>query len=211
MTFSINRLKHIWRYRDWTIGRYLDEAAQVCRHSQLTMPVLIGPETKVKRSALGRYTYVARGTRIVNAEVGAYGSIGPECLIGGLGRHPTDQVSTSPITYSARHPLGDVLGRTGEDIAFTEEAPVTIGADVWIGARAMVLDGVTVGHGAIIGANTVVTKDVPPYAIVYGSPPRVQRYRFEPEVIARLLASQWWQQPVETLDMPALKRLLGEK
>jgi hypothetical protein len=70
---------------------------------------------------------------------------------------------------------------------------VVIGSDVWIGTDAMVLSGVSIGHGAIVAARAVVTRDVPPYAIVAGVPAKVVRWRFEPAVIERLLKVAWWE------------------
>ncbi|WP_140538245.1 DapH/DapD/GlmU-related protein [Mesorhizobium sp. B1-1-8] len=70
---------------------------------------------------------------------------------------------------------------------------VTVGNDVWIGHGAIMLPGVAIGDGAVVGAGAVVTKDVPPYAIVVGSPAKVIRYRFSEDVVAKLLAIQWWQ------------------
>ena len=70
--------------------------------------------------------------------------------------------------------------------------PIKIENDVWIGIQSLILDGVTIGDGAVIGARTVVTKDVPPYAIVVGSPARIIKYRFNEEVIQRLLEIKWW-------------------
>ena len=70
--------------------------------------------------------------------------------------------------------------------------PIKIGNDVWIGVEAMILDGVTIGDGAVIGARTVVTKDIPPYAIAVGVPAKIVKYRFEQEVINRLLEIKWW-------------------
>jgi tetrahydrodipicolinate N-succinyltransferase len=72
------------------------------------------------------------------------------------------------------------------------DEPISIGSDVWIGAGAMILDGVNIGHGAVVGARSVVTKNVPPYAIVAGVPARIIRYRFTDEIIARLLEIAWW-------------------
>lgn len=72
------------------------------------------------------------------------------------------------------------------------KGPVRIGHDVWIGAGAQVLSGVSVGDGAIIAAGAIVTRDVAPYAIVGGNPARLIRYRFTPDRIAHLLALQWW-------------------
>lgn len=74
-----------------------------------------------------------------------------------------------------------------------------VGNDVWIGDGAVIMPGVRIGHGAVVAAYSVVTKDVPPYAIVGGNPARVIRFRFEETLIARFLASSWWQ-----FDLPGL-------
>jgi hypothetical protein len=63
---------------------------------------------------------------------------------------------------------------------------------VWIGHGAIVLPGVSIGHGAVIAAGAVVTKDVAPYAIVAGVPARFLRWRFLPEISARIIALAWW-------------------
>lgn len=74
-----------------------------------------------------------------------------------------------------------------------------IGNDVWIGSGATLLYGVRIGDGAVIGAGAVVTRDVPPYAVVAGVPARVIKMRFEPEIIAGLRACRWWELPIEGL------------
>ncbi|MEW5726856.1 MAG: DapH/DapD/GlmU-related protein, partial [Pseudomonadota bacterium] len=73
--------------------------------------------------------------------------------------------------------------------------PVRIGNDVWIGAAAMILDGVTIGDGAVVAAGAVVTREVPPYAIVGGNPAKVIRYRFPPEIVEELQRIAWWDWP----------------
>ena len=83
--------------------------------------------------------------------------------------------------------------------AWEEKSKTTIGNDVWIGNGAIVINGVKVGDGAIIGAGAVVTKDVPPYCIVVGSPARVIKKRFDDAVIERLLKVQWWNWPLEKI------------
>ena len=72
-----------------------------------------------------------------------------------------------------------------------------VGNDVWLGYRALVLPGVTIGHGAVVAAASVVASDVPPYAIVGGNPARVIRPRYETDDVERLLRAAWWDWPVE--------------
>ncbi|WP_370976719.1 CatB-related O-acetyltransferase [Enterobacter roggenkampii] len=77
--------------------------------------------------------------------------------------------------------------------------PVIIGNDVWIGDGAFIKNGVTIGDGAIIGAKAVVTKNIPPYAIVAGIPAEVIGYRFDEKTICSLLESKWWNLPDDTI------------
>ena len=74
---------------------------------------------------------------------------------------------------------------------------IIVGNDVWIGYEALVLSGVKIGDGAVIGARTVVAKDVPPYSIVVGNPAKIIKYRFSPDVIEQLLRLKWWDKPEE--------------
>lgn len=73
-----------------------------------------------------------------------------------------------------------------------DKGPIEIGSDCWVGTEAMIFGGTTIGHGSIVGARAVVTKDVPPFAVVAGNPARVIRYRFERDVIDRLMEIRWW-------------------
>lgn len=80
------------------------------------------------------------------------------------------------------------------------KGPISISHDVWIGANSIIVSGVSIGTGAVVAAGAVVTKDVPPYAIVAGNPAQVIRYRFEsPALIDELLASEWWTWPLEDI------------
>lgn len=83
--------------------------------------------------------------------------------------------------------------------AWDHKGDIVIGNDVWIGYEAVILAGVTIGDGAIIGTRAVVTKDVPPYAIVGGVPAKPIRKRFPDDTIAALLALRWWDWPEERI------------
>ncbi len=113
------------------------------------------------------------------------------------------------ITSSANHPMGGfstypfAVFNPDTMTAYTDEIAAhgntIIGHDVWVGYRAIILPGVTIGHGAIIGAGAVVSGDVPPYAIVGGNPAKLIRMRFDAETIAALLAIAWWDWDIERI------------
>jgi len=150
---------------------------------------------RVINASIGLFTYIANA-RVVNCNVGRYCSIGPDALIGGLGRHPTRRLSTHPVFYSQAKQAGETFSKGDY---FDEKRSVSIGNDVWIGARAIVLDGVTVGDGVIIAAGAVVTQDVEPYTVVCGIPAKATRRRYSNEIISRLLEMRWWDWPIEAL------------
>lgn len=98
------------------------------------------------------------------------------------------------------YPFGNVWGYSREDTikrSLANRQQLIIGHDVWIGGNATIIKGVKIGNGAIIGTNAVVTKDVPPYAIVGGNPAKIIRYRFSPEIIDALDKIKWWYWPLE--------------
>ena len=156
----------------------------------------IYPEVRLNNVVLGDFTYVSEKSRLMNTDIGKFSSIGPEVL-SGLGKHPSrDFISTHPIFFST---LKQAQISFVAESYFHEFAPIKIGNDVWIGARAIILDGVTIGDGAIIGAGAIVTKDVPPYAIVGGVPGKVLHYRFDKLKIEYLLEFKWWDKDVNWL------------
>lgn len=156
----------------------------------------IGPRTSISESTLGRFTYVSGGARIVRAQIGAFCSIGPDVLVGGLASHPTHLFSTHPAFYSSKRQANYAFVDGNH---WLEQDSVILGNDVWIGARAMILDGCKVGDGAIIAAGAVVTKDVHPYAIVGGIPARVLKMRLSEEVATKVQNTRWWDLSIDEL------------
>jgi acetyltransferase-like isoleucine patch superfamily enzyme len=145
-------------------------------------------------STMGRYSFCGYDCEISSADIGDFCSIANFVAIGG-GQHPINWVGTSPVFYQGRDSV------TKKFASFPRPAPkrVIIGSDVWIGYRAVVMQGVKIGHGAVVGAGAVVTRDVEPYSIVAGLPARHLRYRFDGELRAAMLASKWWERDEVTL------------
>lgn len=144
---------------------------------------------------VGAYTYGRPKVRFAvsgsNLSIGRYGSIadGVEIMLGG--NHRTEWVTTYPFPALPRL-WPESVGLDGSHVS---RGDTVIGHDVWLGSQSLILSGVTIGHGAVVAARAVVTKDVPPYAIVAGNPARVVRYRMSEEHIAALLRSEWWLLP----------------
>ena len=134
---------------------------------------------------------MAGHSSLVYASVGKFCSIGPNSIIG-LGHHTLNNLSTSPIFTERINGTGYCW--TDKQNVYPYKK-VVVGNDVWIGARVMVVGGVTIGNGAVIAAGAVVTKDVPPYAMVGGVPAKIIKYRFTDDIIRYLEKIQWWNLP----------------
>lgn len=144
---------------------------------------------------LDDYSYIARNCNATNVKIGRFCSIGPNFCCG-LGLHPTNGISTAPMFYSKAKQNGVSLVK---DVVYEEQKQTTIGNDVFIGANVTIIDGVKIGDGAVIGAGAVVVKDIPPYAVAGGVPAKVIKYRFDNDIIDKLLKLQWWEWPDEEL------------
>jgi acetyltransferase-like isoleucine patch superfamily enzyme len=158
-------------------------------------------------SRLGYGSYVAENGFLSATCVGRFSSIGP-WVSTVLGAHPVGTfVSTHPAFFSTRRQAGlsfvdrDRFEEFGTR-RFQGRYLVEIGSDVWIGHSALIMQGVSIGDGAIVAAGSVVTRDVPPYAVVGGVPARILKYRFDDETIQRLRQTAWW-----NLDLAEIRRL----
>ena len=145
----------------------------------------------IVKSHIGDYTYISKNAHISLTSIGKFCSIGPNFLCG-WGIHPSNGVSTSPMFYSTKKQNGYSLTKTDKII---ERKNIIIGNDVFIGANVMILDGVEIGDGAIIGACSIVSKNIPPYAIAFGNPITIHQYRFPVSTIKDLLSTKWWNLP----------------
>lgn len=160
----------------WTIGRFRQKLSKSIHQ-------------KYPQFEIGRGTY---GDVIVHSlgegstlRVGAFCSFADGVRVCLGGEHRTDWVTTYPFS---------VLWKAGNPIEGhpKSKGDVIIGNDVWIGAQSIIMSGVSIGDGAVVGARSVVTKDVTPYSIVAGNPCTLIRKRFDDETICRLLALNWW-------------------
>ncbi|WP_279604420.1 CatB-related O-acetyltransferase [Methylobacterium sp. J-070] len=143
---------------------------------------------------MGAFSYAVSGYYF-GADIARYCSIGESVQVG-RGSHPVHCGSTSPLFYTHHSAVFDRLDPRAADYEicgpYLWPKRVRIGNDVYIGHGAFLMPDITIGDGAIIGAMAVVTKDVPPYAIVAGSPARVVKMRFPDALIERYLKVQWW-------------------
>lgn len=156
-------------------SRYFGVEIGMYTHGACFEPFTLDAQTRI-----GRYCSVARGARILNHN------------------HPVGFKSTSALFFNPHFGLSRR--------SLVDFNPLEIGNDVWIGANAVVLPEVNrIGDGAIIGAGAVVSRDVPPYAVMLGNPARIVKYRFSEDVIADLLAERWWEKDLGEL-LPDLAR-----
>ena len=150
----------------------------------------IGASSQVSQSTIGDYSYAVENTQIAYADIGKFANIASHVRIY-ASRHPMQLASLHHFTYRSSWYFED----TDDDRDFFDRRtcmPITIGHDTWLGHGAVVMPGVSIGNGAVIGANAVVTHDVPPYAIAVGVPARVIRMRFTSDIVARFERLAWW-------------------
>jgi virginiamycin A acetyltransferase len=144
----------------------------------------------------GRGTYFDRNVNIISwsdqyhVRLGKYNSIGRDCNFFLHANHRPDWITTSSQLWGPVTPeIADMHMNMGHPSC---KGDIIIENDVWIGAKSTIMSGVKIGNGAIVAAGSVVTKDVPPYAVVAGNPGKVVKYRFNDDQINKLLEISWW-------------------
>ena len=135
----------------------------------------VAKHVALRKSTIGAYTYIGPYGSYNCTDIGRYCSFATGVHIGGE-EHAFFDYSTS-----------DLLSKQND-----AETRTSIGNDVWIGAQRYIRMGVKIGDGAVVGANSFVNKDVPPYAIVAGSPAKIIKYRFDEETIRKIVSTHYW-------------------
>lgn len=195
-------LNIVKRYK-WRGRLQFDRSSRISRFSKFEGMNKIGRDTEFT-GEMGLGSYIANNS-IMRGKIGRFSSIGSHVRVV-QGTHPykTPYATTSPYFYS---PLCQ-NGFTSVDKLYFEETcyadderhDVIIGSDVWICYDVKLIAGVTVGDGAVLLTGSVVSKDVPPYAIVGGVPAKIVGYRYDEDTINRLLKLRWWNQDIEWLN-----------
>jgi len=173
--YQLTRLRNLWWGKDEAVVRRLKRKGRIVYgRGSYGFPTV--------------HTFEYDKTRLI---VGNYTAVGGNYMLGGY--HPVDHVTPYPL----RIHLG--MEGAGQDGNPEPRGDTHVGSDVWTGFGCWILGGVTIGDGAIVATGSVVTKDVPPYAIVGGVPAKVIRYRHTEEQRAALLEIRWWDWPEDEI------------
>jgi virginiamycin A acetyltransferase len=174
--------------------------------SIVTHPRIIVGDYSYYDDSRGPEHFEARCVRYLFDQVGDRLIIGKFCAIA-QGAQFIMNGANHPLSGFTTFPWSSFEGwQENAPVEWPNKGDTILGNDVWIGREAVIMPGVTVGHGAIVGTRAVVVKDVPPYSIVAGNPGRITKKRFADETIASLLEIAWWDWPYERISkhIPAI-------
>lgn len=185
-------------------GLLVDKGQSIVGDLIYERPAWVLDPRRIKDCTLGAFSLINGWvtTSMFRCRLGRYAQVGEQVILGPP-EHPMDHLSTHPFTFTRPrylpnlYQLPDFVRLAPEDRpgpSYVDSVPdhTVVGHDTYVGAGSFVSRGVTIGDGAVIGARAVVTRDVPPYAIVAGVPARVIRLRFPEKTVERLLRVQWW-------------------
>ncbi|NCQ23050.1 MAG: chloramphenicol acetyltransferase [Rhodobacteraceae bacterium CG17_big_fil_post_rev_8_21_14_2_50_63_15] len=150
----------------------------------------VGRGSRLTHVAMGDYSYCDRSCDLANAEIGKFANIASFVRVGATD-HPLDRASLHHFLYRSASYWEDAAD-DGVWFDARRARLARIGHDTWIGHNAQVKPEVTLGHGCVVAAGAVVTRDVAPYMIVAGVPARPLRARLEPDLAGRMMALAWW-------------------
>lgn len=194
--FLKNIIRYLWT--KWKVGGncIFDSSTFISKGSQFEGANRIFPNSSF-RGYMGYGSYIGPKCKI-KANIGRFCSIAPNVRTN-LGMHPitSPYATTCPMFFSTIKQNGKTFANRS---TFNEKRALTkIGNDVWIGENVFFVGGIEIGDGAVVLTGAVVTKDVPPYAVVGGVPAKIIKYRYDSDTIEFLLRIKWWNKSLSWL------------
>lgn len=197
-----NKLYHVFRTRNYIGHSVSVDISVLVEGTYLDGNITIGEKCILHEAYLDGNIEIGRFTSLWGPGIFLLGrkygiEIGSFCSIA---RHVSIQEDYHNLTRLTTYFIEkNIFSVPPLEDAVVSKGKITIGNDVWIGANAQIMSGVTIGNGAVIAAGSIVVKDVPPYAVVAGNPATVKKYRFDDKTISELQGLKWWEWSVEKI------------
>lgn len=164
----------------------------IITHSKFGKYCSVGANTRFCYSELGDFSYISVNSNIFSTKIGKFASLSWNVSVNPA-NHDYNRFTQHPMLFAAKYGM-----LPDNKPYYRQYGETSIGNDVWIGCNALIMGGVTIGDGAIIGAEARISRNVPPYSIVVGNN-RHLKNRFSDEVIAELLNLKWWDFPIDVI------------